>query len=123
MTSQPHISAAVTLPWPSRSLHPNARVHWRKKAKATKAARHAAAWEAIAAGFKPMQATALSVTATFFPPDERLRDLDSLLSSLKAAFDGIADIIGVDDSRWTYNVRRGPSGKPGCVKIEVEPIG
>ena len=59
------------------------------------------------------------MTATFFPPDERTRDLDSLLSSLKAAFDGIADVIGVDDSRWTYNVRRGPAGKPGCVKIEV----
>ena len=29
----------ITLPWPDRALHPNSRVHWAQKAKATKAGR------------------------------------------------------------------------------------
>lgn len=32
----------IVLPWPARELHPNARVHWSRKAKASKLARHAA---------------------------------------------------------------------------------
>jgi crossover junction endodeoxyribonuclease RusA len=60
------------------------------------------------------------VTAVFFPPDKRHRDIDGLLSSMKAAFDGIADAIGVDDSRWQIGYRRGEPVKNGLVLIEIE---
>ena len=40
----------VTLPWPARVLHPNARPHWRVKAKAAKAARATSYALALQAG-------------------------------------------------------------------------
>lgn len=36
----------------------------------------------------------------FYPPDKRRRDDDGLLSSMKAARDGIADALGIDDHRF-----------------------
>lgn len=113
---------AIDLPWPSRDLHPNARVHWAAKAKAAKRARGEAAIAARAAGVKVVTADALRVTATFSPPDKRLRDADGLLSSLKSALDGIADVVGIDDHRWDIAIRRASPVKGGNVRIEIEVI-
>lgn len=113
---------AIDLPWPSRDLHPNARVHWAVKARATKTARADAGWAAKAAGVKKIDAGSLSVTAIFSPPDKRQRDTDGMLSSIKAYFDGIADIIGVDDSKWQISLRREPMVKGGSVRIEIEVV-
>jgi len=114
---------SVELPWPDRVLHPNARVHWAKKAKAAKQARDDAAWWAKAAGFKRMKAEALNVTAIFCPPDKRRRDIDSMLSSIKSALDGIADVVGVDDSRWAIVLRKEAPKEHGAVRIEIEVAG
>jgi len=111
---------AVILPWPHRDLHPNARVHWAVKAKRAKQAREAAAWTAVKAGVEPMQAGALNVTAIFTPPDRRARDLDGMLSAMKPAFDGLADLLGVDDSKWNIAMRREAPKKPGAVRVEIE---
>jgi crossover junction endodeoxyribonuclease RusA len=110
----------VELPWPSRDLHPNARVHHMAKAKVIRRARSDAAWWAMAAGLKPMKAKALKVTAVFSPPDNRRRDTDGMLSSLKPALDGIADVIGVDDSEWEIGIRREEPREHGAVRIEIE---
>lgn len=110
----------MTLPWPSRALHPNARVHWSKRAKAARKAREAAAWSAVAAGAEPMSATSLNVTVVFFPPDNRARDVDGMLSACKPSIDGIADLLGVDDSKWNFVLRREPPKKPGSVRFEIE---
>lgn len=92
----------VVLPWPSRDLHPNARVHWSRKARAAKAARYAAGLAALAAGWQAVSLPAgrLHVWIDGYPPDRRARDHDGFLSSLKSALDGIADTIGVDDRRF-----------------------
>lgn len=111
---------SITLPWPSRVLHPNARVHWAQKAKAAKIARIDAGWAAQAAGARKMNADALHVTATFTPPSKRRMDADGLLSNIKSHLDGIADVIGVDDSNWTISIRREAPRKPGAVRIEIE---
>ena len=113
---------AIDLPWPSRDLHPNARKHWTAKARATKAARVEAGWAAKAAGVKRIAAGSLAVTAVFSPPDNRRRDTDGMLSSIKAYFDGIADVIGIDDSAWQLSIRRLPMLKGGAVRIEIEVI-
>jgi crossover junction endodeoxyribonuclease RusA len=110
----------LELPWASRDLHPNARVHWAKRAKAAKAARADAAWIAKAAGVSKMDAKALSITATFCPPDNRRRDIDSMLASMKSAFDGIADVVGVDDSTWSFTIRRSDPVKHGVVRVSIE---
>lgn len=114
---------SLVLPWPSRDLHPNARVHWARKAKAAKRARADSAVCAKMVGIRrddPDIPTALKVTAVFCPPDNRRRDIDGMLSSIKSYLDGISDVIGIDDSKWSIALRREGAVKGGSVRIELE---
>jgi len=92
----------VVLPWPSRDLHPNSRVHWSRRARAAKVARHAADALALQAGWATLKLPEgrLHVWIDAYPPDRRHRDTDGVLSSLKSALDGLADALGVDDRRF-----------------------
>lgn len=93
----------IVLPWPDRALHPNARVHWRVRSDATKAARAAAYYAAIQEKWnrETWPATGrLHLWWDFYPPDRRWRDDDGLMSSMKAARDGIADAMCVNDRRF-----------------------
>jgi crossover junction endodeoxyribonuclease RusA len=89
----------IVLPWPSRDLHPNARGHWSKRAKAAKAARYEAGVRTLGAGWQgaTLPEGRIHVWIDAYPPDRRHRDTDGVLSSLKAALDGIADVLGVND--------------------------
>lgn len=109
----------VDLPWPSRALHPNARVHWAIKARAAKKARADPHGKTLAAGIRRIPESGLRVTCIFFPPDNRRRDADGMLSSCRSYFDRIADVIRVDDSRWEIDLQRGQNRKPGSVRIEI----
>ena len=111
----------IDLPWPSRDLHPNARVHWARKAKAAKRARADAAWIARAAGLRHLNEAVelVTVTTTFAPPDNRRRDLDGMLSAIKPYLDGIADVIGIDDSTWSIAIRRDAPRRGGSVRVEI----
>lgn len=114
---------AIALPWPPRSLHPNARTHWARKAKDAKQARATAGWCAKEAGIRlndPDIPQALEVTVTFCPPDKKARDRDNLLANCKAYFDGIADVLGINDSAWDFTTRVGDVVKHGAVRIELE---
>lgn len=109
----------LTMPWPSlKPLSPNWRGHWAQKAKAKKQLRAAWAWQAVAQGARRLQADRLMVRLTFHAPDKRARDLDNLLASCKAGLDGLADVLGVDDSRWAIAIQHG-DGVGGFVKVEV----
>ncbi len=110
----------VELPWPSRRLHPNARTHWRPKSVAIKKARLDARFATMAAGLTTLDLASLKATIVFHPPDNRRRDLDSMLASMKAAIDGISDVIGVDDSQWELAIRKDEPVKYGAVKIMLE---
>jgi crossover junction endodeoxyribonuclease RusA len=113
----------IELPWPARSLHPNSRVHWTMRARAAKASRNYAGWAAKEAGIHKSDfdiPQSLKVTAIFFPPDNRRRDVDGMLSSIKSYLDGISDIIGVDDSKWQIALRKEAPRKGGSVRIELE---
>ncbi len=115
----------VELPWPARDLHPNARVHWARKAKATKQARSDASWLALSSGARThdfSSAANLSVTLVFVPPDNRARDTDGMISSVKAYCDGISDVVGVDDSKWILGIRREKPRKPGFVRVEISSV-
>jgi len=114
------LSFSVTLPWPSKSLSPNARLHWASKAKATKSAREAAfwlTWEAIG-GRRPGWARA-KLEIEFCPPDARRRDIQNFIGSLKAPVDGIADALGVNDSLFGFDFRMGSPVKGGAVLITL----
>lgn len=108
----------VVLPWPPTGLNPNARLHHMALAKTKKAYKEACMWQAKADGVKPMTADALHLTITFVPPDRRHRDLDNMLSSIKAGLDGLRDVLGVDDSKWSLTIQKADA-IGGMVKVEV----
>ncbi len=111
----------IDLPWPPRILHPNSRPHWAAKAKATKKARVDAWFTAKDAGARRMAGDALEASVVFSPPDNRPRDVDGLLSNCKAYFDGIADVIGVDDSKWQFKLSKAAPIKNGRVRVTISP--
>ena len=61
----------------------------------------------------------VSAKITFCPPCRRKRDLDNALASIKAGLDGIADVIGVDDSKWSLALAWGEPVTRGRVQIEL----
>lgn len=113
--------AQLYLPWPEKSLSPNARVHWTTLARAKKSAKNVAFHLVKASRIGKIEADSIKVKYTFFPPDRQARDADNLISSMKAAQDGIALAIGIDDSKWqtSYEIKSAIE-KNGMVKIELE---
>ena len=108
----------VTLPWPSKVLHPNARQHWATVAKAKKAYRRACFYLTCQAGLHLERDDTPLMSLTFYPPDRRHRDLDGMLSAAKSGLDGVADAIGCDDSRWSFALQVSPE-IGGMIKLEV----
>lgn len=92
----------LTLPWPSKDLSPNARVHWSRKAKATKCARQLAVLAAFQAGWKGLQLPEgrLHLWLDFYPPTRQMPDDDNMLGRCKAYRDGLAHVLGIDDQRF-----------------------
>lgn len=90
---------AVTLDWPSQKSSMNSRAHWSGKAASQKAQRHASAMLCRHLP-KCTHKGNIEVRVVFTPPDNRRRDADNLLSSIKLSLDAIAEQIGVDDSRF-----------------------
>lgn len=113
----------LDLPWPDRRLSPNARGHWAVTAKVKKDYRARCAAIALKAGVGGLVAgqDALSVHLTFLPPDHRSRDWDNILASMKSGLDGLADALGVDDSRWrlSFEVDRNTVVPGGRVLVTV----
>lgn len=111
----------ITLPWPPRALSPNVRVHYMALARAKKRYRQACHLQAIAGHCRQMAPdTRLHLRLTFVPPDKRRRDLDNLIASMKAGLDGVADALGVDDSRWRLTFALDESRVAGMVQVQIE---
>lgn len=87
--ASPMNTVTVTLPLPAKCLSPNARVHWAKKAKATKNARFMA-YIALAMPYPPRWERA-TLGMTFYWPTKAAHDDDNAAASCKAYRDGIAD--------------------------------
>ena len=51
----------------------------------------------------------------FCPPDKRRRDGHNLASSMKGAIDGIADALGIDDSRFIVSHELRDDTHPGGI--------
>lgn len=117
----------IELPWPPRELSPNARVHYFAKSRVTKRYREDAYWLAdeanlnaiVGADWYPSGDGPITLAFTFHPPDKRRRDLDTMLSSVKAGIDGIADALGVNDVRFEYALKRAEPVKNGRVVIVI----
>ena len=98
----------VTLTLPPRDLSPNRRVHWGARSRAVKAHRGEAflmtrqAMSGVDKGghWWAKAGSDILIMPTFFYRVKRRRDRDNAQASLKAALDGIAEALGVDDSRF-----------------------
>jgi crossover junction endodeoxyribonuclease RusA len=113
------------LPWPPKDLSPNARHHWAAAAKAKKAYRTRCrqVGEGSGLGMVPKAFQAVLVHLAFIPPDKRRRDWDNMVASMKSGLDGLADAMGVDDSRWrlSFDVSDDPV-EGGRVLVSVEVV-
>ena len=115
----------ITLPWPSRDLSPNARTHWAKKAKSAKSYRAICGWETKAAMLQPgaPQTFAdgkITLSIIFHAKTRRAYDLDNALASIKSGLDGVADALGVDDSRWALRIEKGEPVRGGMIIVKIE---
>lgn len=115
---------SVTISWPSPALSPNARGHWSKKSKAAKIYR-AEAWGAtMSARVKAPATDTIGVHLAFYPPNNIRRDQDNMRASMKSAPDGLADALGVDDSRFdlTYSHHAPVTGGKVILTVGVPAI-
>lgn len=107
----------LTLSWPAKILWPNGRGHHMARAKATKAARAEAFYEAHRAGVR--EAGTAHVHFTFHPqkkgppPDE-----SNAGAAFKAALDGIADVLKMND-RYITTSHSVSGERRGCVVVNV----
>lgn len=108
----------IILPWPSRKLSPNARVHWRVKHTESKKARQVAFWLTKEAKIRP-EPGLIPMRITFFPPDNRRRDDDNAIASFKAYRDGIAEAWGLDDHLFKPSYHFADPIKGGRVSVEI----
>jgi len=112
----------LTLPWPHmKPLSPNWRGHWGSKAQAKKSFRKAWAITAMSQGARKIDAAGLKVSLAFHLPNKRAMDLDNLLARCKAGLDGLADVLGVDDSKWQIAISKADT-IGGFVRVTVEEV-
>jgi Holliday junction resolvase RusA-like endonuclease len=72
-------------------------------------------------GVKPSAKGRYRIIMRFCPPDNRRRDVSNLHAAMKAALDGIAEAMEVDDSTFIEHAQSmGPIYKDGRVDISVE---
>jgi hypothetical protein len=107
--------------FPGPLLNPNSTKHWSKKAKAK--ASHRMESKTLARSARPIvpDTDIIRVHLDFYPPDHRKRDRDNMRASMKAALDGLADALGVDDVRFDPTYTHHAPIKPGKVVITVGP--
>lgn len=106
----------VELSWPAKELSPNARVHHMVKHRYAKAAKTEAGWATkMVRPFDWAHDGPLSVSVTAYPPKNwNTGDNDNLVARLKSHFDGIAEVLGVNDRqfeaptiKWAEKTERG----------------
>lgn len=112
----------IALVWPDGPLWPNRKAHWAENKRARDAQKKEAFFIAKAAGWgKPVHPVHdVHVALTFCAPTARRFDLDGALSAMKGAIDGLSACLGVDDSLFSYTLRRGERCATGAVIVEVE---
>ena len=95
----------IELPFPPASLSGHAKGHWRGKSSVTAKHREWARNATLAANIRTVDATGdIRVGVTFYPPNRR-GDRVNFPNRMKPYWDGIADALKVNDSRFlpTYH--------------------
>lgn len=96
----------IKLPFPAAELFPNRKngKHWTSTVyfkEAQKTESYALTLEAInKSGHKEWPEGSIPLSLIYLTPDKRKRDIDNMLAASKALLDGMAQALGVDDSRF-----------------------
>jgi hypothetical protein len=117
----------IPLPWPSDALSPNGRVHHFTRARAAKSAKTYAHGMTLAAMgplgiIKGTWRGPVTVQYTFHPSIDRARDDDNFIARMKAARDGAALALGIDDRHFTtLPAIFGAKARPAFVEMTLTP--
>lgn len=115
----------VALPAGMKLLNANDRVHWRTRARITKALREAAAATARAAHIPPQER--ITIRAVLHPHDKRRRDPHNWYPSYKAAIDGVVDagVIPDDNGKHLVSIEvvLGSPVRHTQIALHITPVG
>lgn len=126
-----------TLPWPPKSLNPNARGHWAKRAKSSEVYRFTCKMISLETiqqqgyDIQPLRdlveaGEQIHVFLDFCPPNRRARDDDNIIAAFKSGRDGLADALRIDDCHFRTHpfLRRDQIVKPsGEIRVVVTGTG
>jgi hypothetical protein len=110
----------IVLPFPPASLSGHAKGHWRAKAEITRKHRNWARLATMDAKIRGLPESGdIRVRIRFIPPDRR-GDRTNFANRMKPYLDGIADALGVNDSRFLPSYEFSDPQKPGAVHVTLE---
>ena len=92
-------STLIELPFPPATLSGHAKGHWRSTSSVVKKHREWARLATLAARPRVPESGDIRVSVTFYPPNRR-GDRLNFPNRMKAYWDGIADALAVNDSRF-----------------------
>lgn len=108
----------ITLPFPPSSLSGHHNEHWRRLQPVKKKYREAARTATLAARYHVQPEGDIQVHVTFYPPDRR-GDRVNFPIRCKPLFDGIADALKVNDSRFVPHFYFCEPAKPGRIEVRL----
>lgn len=111
--------AAIELPFPPSSLSGHNTGHWRAKSGIVAKHREWARLATLAAKVAVPETGDIKLIVAFYPPDRR-GDRINFPNRCKPIFDGIADALGVNDSRFVPSYQFGEPVRGGRVVVNIE---
>lgn len=110
----------IELPFPPASLSGHAKGKWWNTSGIVAKHRAWAKNATLAAGLTVPEEGDIRVSATFYPPNRR-GDRINFPNRMKAYWDGIAEALGVNDSRFVPAYHFAEPSKRPCVIVTVQP--
>lgn len=108
----------IVLPFPPASLSGHNKGSWHSKSAIVRKYREWARNATLAARPTVPATGDIGIRFTFTPPDRR-GDRLNFANRTKPYADGVADALGVNDSRFLPSYHFTAPAKPGCVTIEL----
>jgi len=111
------VRGEIVLPFPPASLSGHNSGSWRSRSAIVRKFRDLAKLATLDAGIPVPDEGDIAIRFTFVPPDRR-SDRLNLPIRVKAYADGIAEALGVNDSRFLPSFHFAAPAKPGRVIVE-----
>lgn len=108
----------IELPWPPASLSGHNKGHWHAKSDIVAKHREWAKRATVAANILAPAEGDIRVGVTFYPPDRR-GDRVNFANRMKPYWDGIADGLEVNDSRFLPSYHFAEPVKNACVVVTI----